>query len=161
MRSAVRTTRVVVLALAAAIVGACDKASDEAGDEAGDEANAGPRDEAAVGAGDKAAVAPGDEECDERHFGDYKTADDFCWDPPSHYCAQGGGGAISHACDPATGICCSYSSTCIPCGFVNCTTCIGQPNPRADCPAVCFGPHSWDPVACKHPDMKRTICYRE
>lgn len=73
MRSAGRRTSVVMLALAAAIVGACDEAGDEAGDEASDESG----DEASVGAGDKAAVKPGDQECDERHFGDYKTADDF------------------------------------------------------------------------------------
>ena len=163
MRSAARATTVVMLALVATSVGACNTTGNEEDTtvDPGDNVAVEPDNEAVADPGNKAAVEPGDEECDERHFGDYKKRDDFCWDPPSHYCAQGGGGAITYACDPVTGICCGYSSTCIPCGFVNCATCTNQPNPRADCPDVCFGPIVRDPVACRQPDMKLTICYKE
>jgi hypothetical protein len=165
MRSAVRTATVAMLALAGAAVSACDKASDEPGDEAtvapNDEATVDPGDRLPVESRGKATVTPGDEECDERHFGDYKTPDDFCWAPPSHYCAQGAGGARTEACDPETGVCCTYGTTCIPCGFVDCTHCLNRPDRPADCPDLCFGAHSSDPKACKQPDRDLVICYRE
>lgn len=103
--------------------------------------------------------SPDGDTCDDpRHFNDYKVMDDFCWAPPEHYCAQGGGAAITTACDPESGVCCRYASTCIPCGFIDCTLCTNG-NHRPDCPAVCDGAHSSDPVACRQPDPKLTICY--
>ena len=102
-----------------------------------------------------------EKECDRRQFDDRKEADDFCWAPPHNYCSQGASGAITEACDPTKGICCTYVSTCIPCDFVNCNKCTGQREPGPDCPEACSGAHSSDPEACKQPDPDQIICYEE
>lgn len=102
-----------------------------------------------------------DKECDERQFNDRKKVDDLCWDPPRHYCAQGGGQRLTDACDPVSGICCTYATTCIPCDFVDCSSCIGQTHPSPNCPAACAGAHSSDPEACKQPDPDQVICYED
>jgi hypothetical protein len=165
MRGSGRAITVVTLALGGAFVGACNETAVEPGDppsgKAVDETAIEPGDVGSDSADNKAGVVPGDEECDERRFNDRKKPDDFCWAPPSNYCAQGAGAAGTEACDPETGICCTYGTTCIPCGFVDCTHCRTNRDRPADCPDLCFGPHSSDPKACKQPDMDLVVCYRE
>ena len=155
MTSAIaRTAVVLVLVLGETSMQACGKASTGADQIATAEAGTA---DGADGVDDDA----GDAECDRRQFGDGKQADDFCWDPPRNYCAQGAGGARTEACDPDGGICCTYGTTCIPCGFIDCTHCLNRPDRPADCPDLCFGAHSSDPEACRQPDRDLIICYEE
>ncbi|GMV42435.1 MAG: hypothetical protein AMXMBFR64_41510 [Myxococcales bacterium] len=57
---------------------------------------------------------------DSADFPDSPTGDPECWAPPESWCAYGGGGAVTPACAPDGSACCSFGSTCIPCGWVNC-----------------------------------------
>lgn len=63
-----------------------------------------------------------DQDCaDVRHFGDGLQVGDTCWDPPRLYCAQGGSTVQVFACDPAFDLCCTFATTCVPCGWIDCT----------------------------------------
>ena len=57
---------------------------------------------------------------EERQAGDGGQANDFCWSPPEHWCASGMGGALTLACDADRSLCCSFPTTCIPCGWTSC-----------------------------------------
>jgi hypothetical protein len=48
------------------------------------------------------------------------SLDMSCWAPPASWCADGAGLAITEACTPDDAACCSFASTCIPCGWVSC-----------------------------------------
>jgi|GEM_PF-3359431 len=90
---------------------------------------------------------------DERRFGDYKEYDDYCWNPPEKYCAQGAGMAITPACNPEGTLCCEFGSTCIPCGWSTCNN-----NPTAACQLFPTDLATCQSAAVK-PDMDVTICY--
>ncbi len=100
--------------------------------------------------GPSSGAGPGD--CKDWHqFGDYKVPLDDCWDPPYHYCAQGGGAAGTRYCKNDLSLCCISGSTCIPCGdewFV----CSEGP-----CMQVPLTPP--DDPRCKTPDPDLIICW--
>lgn len=63
-------------------------------------------------------------ECEDPHYlGDEQQPGDDCWDPPEHYCAEGASFVETKACNPDMSVCCRYSNTCNPCGWVNCSYC--------------------------------------
>jgi len=66
-----------------------------------------------------------------------------CWAPPQTICG-GSGAALTWGCSPDATKCCAFTSTCQPCGWVNCM------NPTAQTKAACSVPHAdgqWE-MAC-------------
>ena len=100
------------------------------------------------------AGVEGDGVCaDPRQFNDRKQAQDFCWEPPAHYCAQGGSAAVVRACAPDFSVCCTFATSCFPCGW---SDCVGQPDPRCDTAPL-------DSPACEapevRPDLQKVFCF--
>lgn len=95
-----------------------------------------------------------------RRFGDGLLGGDFCWAPPRHYCAQGGGASLTVGCASDGSGCCRYGSTCQPCGFVDCTYCRDPNTPAGrDCPPACSAPIVDDPALCQNGAMKSVVCF--
>jgi len=66
---------------------------------------------------------PGWELLDPRYPGDGQQPGDNCWAPPEHYCSEGASLPETKACAPDLSVCCRYSNTCVPCGWVFCSYC--------------------------------------
>ena len=56
-------------------------------------------------------------------FSDGKDGEDFCWDPPEHYCSGGASTALKVVCAPDYSVCCLYPNYCTPCGWPECPHC--------------------------------------
>lgn len=66
-------------------------------------------------------VAPEGDACkDLRRPGDQLQTDDWCWDPPLHYCSAGWAGGPTVACAFEPRVCCDFPSGCTPCGWSSC-----------------------------------------
>jgi len=57
-----------------------------------------------------------------------------CWDPPNGSCAGSESASVTPACSSEGEYCCVFSTSCIPCGWIDC---FGCPN-NFDCPSVCM-----------------------
>lgn len=61
-----------------------------------------------------------------RYPNDWRVPEDFCWDPPAHYCSMGASEVVTKACAPDMSVCCMYPNSCIPCGWVTCSYCADE-----------------------------------
>ena len=60
--------------------------------------------------------------CKNSHrFADFGSSPAECWGPPDRWCSNGGALLTTKACSPGATQCCSFSSSCIPCGWTSCT----------------------------------------
>lgn len=57
---------------------------------------------------------------DIRKRGDMKILQDWCWDPPAHYCSGPEAQAFFFGCKPDFSVCCAFPTSCSPCGWVLC-----------------------------------------
>lgn len=92
---------------------------------------------------------------DVRKLGDHKQPTDACWDPPLHYCSGGIEPLYTVGCASDSSFCCQFSSSCIPCGFIECA-CSGGTCIPAGCDAI---PMITDAVKCHKPDSTLAICW--
>lgn len=53
-------------------------------------------------------------------YGDGLHGDDTCWAPPAYYCSAGASTVIVKGCSADGTLCCSFESSCIPCGWTSC-----------------------------------------
>lgn len=129
--------------------------NDTAGAIATDGATSAQSDDGATSAQNEVDSGP----CEDPHqFGDYKVAQDTCWDPPMHYCSQGAGGGTVKACSKDGTFCCKYPTTCIPCNMIACVF------KSCEKPEGCAGPPCEKPVTvnavtCNWPDPKAVFCW--
>lgn len=56
-----------------------------------------------------------------------ETENERCWNE-EHFCKGGVGYLQTYACDLEAGICCTFGTTCIPCGWTECW--------RGNCPKL-------------------------
>lgn len=90
---------------------------------------------------------------DLRHPNDYKQASDRCWDPPEHYCSQGGSTWVVRGCNSDFSLCCTFATSCIPCGWHDCNN---DPDARCDTAPL-------DTSTCQDPqilpDFDASFCF--
>lgn len=90
---------------------------------------------------------------DLRHPNDYKQADGRCWNPPDDYCSQGGSTVVTRGCNPDFSLCCTFATSCITCGWIDC---IDTPDARCETAPLdtddCQAPQI-------RPDFDATFCF--
>lgn len=160
LRTGVLSGALLTLAALAWLAVGCMASSDAADDTTGADTDGSPGDVADTDAKDTATddveADTGADVCqDLRQFGDQKQVNDRCWDPPAHYCADGGSTVVVRACKPDYSVCCTFATTCAACGWLEC---IATPDPRCDTAPLDTEECA---LAAIRPDEAATFCYDE
>jgi hypothetical protein len=127
--------------------------ADGAGDGGADSADANPYPQATPNSAPVIDVKPWPPACADPHYiGDSYSKDQYCWALPDVWCGSAAGGALDGqypACSADGTQCCSLSTECRPCGWVDCFGCsfsdpkIGPEDPN--CPLQCRNqPSKWE-----------------
>ena len=90
--------------------------------------------------------------CGDSHVpGDNKVKKNVCWQPPFAYCAQIKSWTQTLGCNPASDECCLFATSCIPCGWSDCSA-----SPWLD---ECGLAGTSSDCALFLPDLTGTICW--